>query len=81
MPYEAFGLPMLTHGGYGGGSRVRTTDLFLPLWIPLLVIGSATILLWRRDRRFPPGHCRECGYDLTGNTSGVCSECGVAVAV
>lgn len=22
-----------------------------------------------------PGHC-PCGYDLTGNTSGVCPECG-----
>lgn len=25
-----------------------------------------------------PGQCR-CGYDLTGNTSGVCPECGAAV--
>ena len=23
-----------------------------------------------------PGRCRSCGYDLTGNESGVCSECG-----
>ncbi|GMU22893.1 MAG: hypothetical protein AMXMBFR13_29770 [Phycisphaerae bacterium] len=22
------------------------------------------------------GHCQSCGYDLTGNTSGVCPECG-----
>lgn len=22
------------------------------------------------------GHCRMCGYDLTGNVSGVCPECG-----
>ena len=26
------------------------------------------------------GHCRFCRYDLTGNTSGVCLECGVATA-
>lgn len=26
----------------------------------------------------PPGFCR-CGYDLTGNLSGVCPECGTAV--
>ncbi len=25
-----------------------------------------------------PSQCR-CGYDLTGNTSGVCPECGTAV--
>lgn len=31
---------------------------------------------WRDRRRIPPGHCRKCGYDLTGNVTGVCSECG-----
>ena len=24
----------------------------------------------------PAYHCTECGYNLTGNVSGVCSECG-----
>src|SRR4051794_21950994 len=31
-------------------------------------------------RRELPGRCRGCGYDLTGNTSGVCPECGAPVA-
>ena len=26
-----------------------------------------------------PGHCRRCGYDLRGNVSGVCPECGSRV--
>ncbi len=26
------------------------------------------------------GHCAHCGYDLTGNASGRCPECGTAVA-
>jgi len=26
-----------------------------------------------------PGHCISCGYDLTGNESGICPECGFAV--
>jgi hypothetical protein len=36
----------------------------------------------RRLRRRPCqlGHCRRCGYDLTGNVSGVCPECGSPVA-
>jgi hypothetical protein len=25
------------------------------------------------------GHCQTCGYDLTGNQSGVCPECGALV--
>ena len=30
----------------------------------------------RRSR----GLCGRCGYDLTGNVSGVCPECGTAVS-
>lgn len=26
-----------------------------------------------------PGHCKKCGYNLTGNVSGICSECGTSV--
>ena len=47
-----------------------------PLWIPLLIAVVLTTYLWYRDRRAPPGHCQHCGYDLTGNVSGVCPECG-----
>lgn len=27
----------------------------------------------------PPGLCSRCGYDLTGNTSGICPECGTMI--
>jgi len=33
----------------------------------------------RKANRYPVGHCQACGYDLTGNVSGVCSECGVEI--
>lgn len=29
-----------------------------------------------KDRRLMRGCCAACGYDLRGNTSGVCPECG-----
>ena len=56
----------------------------LPAWLLLLLTAVPTAWLWHRDIwqwycrwwRYPPGHCQRCGYDLTGNTSGVCSECG-----
>lgn len=52
----------------------------LGLWIPMLVIALPTaFLFWRERRRIPPGHCERCRYSLTGNTSGVCPECGTAV--
>lgn len=30
-------------------------------------------------RRVDPNRCRRCGYNLTGNTSGRCPECGIAI--
>jgi hypothetical protein len=55
--------------------------VYIPLIsIPLLILLLAvppTALLWYLDRhRRRPGFCRECGYNLTGNVSGRCSECG-----
>jgi len=35
------------------------------------------LYLWRPQRpHLWTGHCSKCGYDLTGNTSGCCPECG-----
>ena len=53
--------------------------LVIPLWPLVVVIAIPTAWLWRRGRRHRPGHCRNCGYDLTGNVTGVCSECGTKV--
>ncbi|NLE59112.1 MAG: hypothetical protein GX616_12180 [Planctomycetes bacterium] len=52
-------------------------NVWLPLWIPFLLVTVPTAILWLRSRgRIPPGNCRKCGYNLTGNVSGVCPECG-----
>ena len=55
-----------------GGVTVRS----YPTWMALLLAWMPVFFAWRRLRRPVPGHCRKCGYDLTGNVSGVCSECG-----
>ena len=47
-----------------------------PTWMFLLAALIPTVLAWRRLRRPLPGHCQKCGYDLTGNVTGKCSECG-----
>ena len=47
-------------------------------WMPLLAAVVPTALTFAR-RRIPPGHCRQCRYDLHGNTSGVCPECGTTI--
>jgi len=39
-----------------------------------------TIYLFWHYRGFPPGFCQKCLYDLTGNISGICPECGKPVS-
>ncbi len=72
-----------THGAlwpeftWGGESFGGETSLRVPLWIPLALIGMPTLWLWRSDRRRARrGCCTDCGYNLTGNVTGRCSECG-----
>jgi hypothetical protein len=57
----------------------------LHILVVSIVVFSLTamvsVLRWfRRARLIRSGGCSACGYDLTGNTSGVCPECGTAVA-
>jgi len=78
-----------TNHWWHGIQYVRLTDTLnrvtlRQMWLPFWLIASALILLplvwaiirlraWRRGRL---GRCPSCGYNLTGNISGVCPECG-----
>ncbi len=53
---------------------IPTAALFLTY--PLCVLVRGLLGLRRRHRC---GVCTRCGYDLTGNVSGVCPECGTAI--
>lgn len=65
------------------GNRWRTGQLRVisaPGWVWVL-IAAIPPALWfavvrRRWPAFKPYQCQDCGYNLTGNTSGVCPECG-----
>ncbi len=50
--------------------------LDLPGWVPIVGLAACAATLWRADHRPAEGSCRTCGYNLTGNTTGVCPECG-----
>ena len=53
------------------------TRFCIPLWAILLLNAIPTAWLWHCDRRhYAPGDCQGCGYNLTGNVSGICPECG-----
>ena len=52
----------------------------LPVACGLLAVYPATAFIrgpLRKYRRRRKGLCVGCGYDLTGNESGVCPECGM----
>jgi hypothetical protein len=81
--------PMKLSGGsreyyelsFGGVSNVHdygscmAANEVVPLWAPLIPLSIAAMWLWNKES-VPPGHCQRCGYDLTGNVSGRCPECG-----
>ena len=58
------------------------TRIEIPLWSPLILFSLYPAVAFirgpcrRHRRRRKKGLCLECGYDLTGNVSGICPECG-----
>jgi hypothetical protein len=67
-----------------GALGYRTWWIGFPMWVPLTLFAAYPTLAcigwalrgYRRRRR---GLCVKCGYNLTGNVSGVCPECGAEV--
>jgi hypothetical protein len=66
--------------------RIDGRSVTFPYWLPAVCFAFLPALtavkFWRaraRRRREAEGLCSGCGYNLTGNTSGVCPECGAQV--
>lgn len=76
-PYH-FGLALPTLRKITAPNGCLSTTIDVPLWAVLFPPAFLAVVLWRKVRRARPGHC-SCGYDLTGNVSGVCSECGTHI--
>lgn len=66
---------------YGNRSLVIC---YVPYWLLALLFavlpGRWLMLSLRQGNRNQSGHCASCGYNLTGNTSGVCPECGATAS-
>lgn len=69
-----------------GGFRIRclrcptaafiTALLFFPILSFALGPFRTALRKRRRANRHRRGNCESCGYNLTGNTTGICPECG-----
>ena len=75
----SWGLSIARYGRTRVGRAVSVPD-----WVvaALLCISPAVTLTrgYRRCRREGAHRCLTCGYDLTGNISGVCPECGTRIS-
>jgi len=71
---SGFGWSAPPGGGYG-------IAVLIPHWFLTLVftvLPGVWFIKWRKRRKLAlVGSCPSCGYDLTGNETGVCPECGV----
>ena len=64
-------------------AHTLSISFIIPLVISVLSAVYPTIAFirgpLRRFRRRRKGLCVKCGYNLTGNTTGICSECGTTI--
>ena len=53
----------------------------IPDWflaVTFAILPAIWLFKWNKRRKFGPNACPSCGYDLTGNETGKCPECGVS---
>ena len=83
-PDPSWGVPYHPRPVRVPGRAIRAHHIGIPLWLlfilfcayPMIAFVRGPARRWTRRRR---GLCVRCGYNLTGNVSGVCPECGRAI--
>jgi hypothetical protein len=53
--------------------------LWLAIFVWSLIRARRGVRRYEEHQRHRQGLCPTCGYNLTGNTSGTCPECGTVV--
>ena len=66
-------------GGYSRRMLILRFPILVSIALPAILPLIYVLLRYRRVLRRKNQRCTGCGYNLTGNTSGVCPECGVPI--
>ena len=67
-----WGCTWIVTSTYGGGGRCY----YIPLWLPTSVLIIALVAIQLTQGKPIAFACPNCSYNLRGNTSGKCPECG-----
>ena len=59
--------------------RAVVIPMVYPLLLTTVAPAAWVVLRLRRRNRLQAGNCAHCGYNLRGNQSGRCPECGLVV--
>ena len=68
---------------WGFRFQPEVASIVFPHWFLILIFAmlpAIWFIKWRKRHKLGPNACPSCGYDLTGNTTGTCPECGAAPA-
>lgn len=74
-----FRRPYFERWDYTPNHAYRGVQCGIPIWMLLAPTVVLSVLCFRRAAiraRQSTGNCPDCNYDLRGNVSGVCPECG-----
>lgn len=61
------------------GPLMGTSGFLIIVLTVLTLTAPVAYVQYRESKVVPPGFCRECRYNLTGNVSGRCPECGTDI--
>jgi len=69
----------VVHQATDRGGQNKWLSLSAIVYIVTALLWWPSMLRWWHRRKIVPGHCKVCGYNLTGNVSGRCPECGTVI--
>ncbi len=87
-PYALVASRMRPSEGALGTPTIHLYGVRTWIWAPIALLAVYPVMTLvldrfasrRLKRRVQRGFCITCGYDLTGNTSGICPECGTTLS-